>query len=415
MNSDKSDTMSGPNELVGQLLNGRNSGRQGSPESYGNISDDGVRFVVTLAYYASQCAEEGDYPRFRIFIATSAELAQTPDPWQLGRFAEAIPLNDVDDLRRLAPCAASHDYALEVEEQENKIVCTGIRLAHSGEGAISVLSTSLWARHLRPGLMIRVDAPGLLRVSEAQRAWDLRAGGLSDLGSLPVQPTPLWLNPLAERLASKDRLKSHIRKMVLFAWNELLHSSSECGRGGCFVILPKSLLDADAVKNQYEISLKYPIVSMGLGKAISDFVDICKGTPPPSNAESLKEAVNEWLKARYSLLSHVESLAHLSGVDGCTVFDSNLNLVGFGGKILVSSTDHKKQLRDAIANRYLSADIMKKTGTRHLSAFHLCNAHEGVSCYVVSQDGQVTAFWSQGELVEQWKPYPAWVKRSDQY
>jgi len=407
--------LSGPIELLNQLLDGREAARMQTPESYGDISEEGARSLVTLAYFASQSVEEGRYPRFRIFVAPRGGTTQVPDPWQLGRFAVAIPLLDVDDLRRLAPCAASHDYALEVEEHGNHVVCAGIRLAHSGEGATEVLSTSIWARHVRPGLMIRVDAPGELRVSESQRAWDLRAGGLADLGSLPTHPHPRWLDPLAKRLATKPRLETHVNKMVFFAWNELLHSSSEAGRGGCFVILPKAPVDAKSAMSEFEMSLKYPITSMGLGKAVADFVEICKGSPTPAHAEQWKGAVNEWLKARYALLSLVESLARLSGVDGCTVFDSDLNLVGFGGKILMTAMEHKRRLRDAIANKFLSADVMQKTGTRHLSAFHLCEAHEGVCCYVVSQDGHVTAFWSHGKIVERWKPYPAWVKRSDQF
>lgn len=407
--------LKGPSDLLKQLLDGRSVGQKALPDGFGNISDDGVSFLVKLAYFASQSVEEGSYPRFRIFAAPSSNSDGNVDPWQIGRFAEAVPLNEVDDLRRLAPCAATHDFALEVEEQYGKIVCTGIRLAHSGEGTTDVLSISVWARQVRPGLMIRVDAPGQLRVSEAQRAWDLRAGKLADLGSVPTHPMPRWLDPLAKRLASRERLQTHVNKMVFFAWNELLHSSSEAGRGGCFVILPETPLDAGGAKERFDISLKYPTISMGLGQAVADFVDICKGSPAPTRAEELKSAANHWLKARYSLLSHVESLAKLSGVDGCTVFDSNLNLVGFGGKIMASSTGHKRQLRDAVANRYLSADVMKKTGTRHLSAYRLCDTHEGVSCYVVSQDGDVTAFWSKGETVERWKPYPAWVKRSDQY
>lgn len=410
-----SNALNGPNELLEQLLDSRDKDRKESPVTYGAVSDDGVRFLVKLAYYASQSAEEGSYPRFRIFVAPPADSHEKVDPWQIGRFAKAIPLNGVDDLRRLAPCAASHDYALEVEEQDSKIVCTGIRLAHSGEATTNILSISVWARQVRPGLMIRVDAPGQLRVSEAQRAWDLRAGELADLGSVPNHPVPGWLAPLAKQLATKERLQTHVSKMVFFAWNELLHSSSEGGRGGCFVILPVTPLDADATKNRFDISLKYHTTSMGLGQAVADFVDICKGSPTPTEAEQLKSAANDWLKARYSLLSHVESLARLSGVDGCTVFDSDLNLVGFGGKIIVPFESHQRRLRDAVANRFLSVDVMKRTGTRHLSAYRLCDTHEGVSCYVVSQDGDVTAFWSEGEIVERWKPYPAWVKRSDQY
>lgn len=410
-------SLNGPVELIERLLDGRAVDSKQSPNGYGAITDGSLGQLVKLAYFASQSVEEGRYSKFRIYVAP-ASLGFSDDQndsWQLGRFTKPIALREVDDLKRLAPCAGSHDFALEVQEQANELWCVGIRLAHSGEGSAEVLSIAVLARHMRPGLMIRVDGPGALRVSEAQRAWDLRAGGLADLGSLPAHPLPRWLDALAKRLAPKARLETHVSKMVFSAWNELLHFSSEAGRGACFVILPQTPIDAMAIKNEFEISLKYPTTNMGLGSAVADFVNICKGNPTPNDAEQWNSSVNEWLKARYALLSLVESLARFSGVDGCTVFDSNLNLVGFGGKILVSAADHKRRLRDAIANKFLPADVTQKTGTRHLSAFRLCDAHEGVSCYVVSQDGHVTAFWSHGKIVEQWKPYPAWVKRSDQY
>jgi hypothetical protein len=38
-----------------------------------------------------------------------------------------------------------------------------------------------------------------------------------------------------------------------------------------------------------------------------------------------------------------------------------------------------------------------------------------VTCYVVSQDGHVTAFWSDRTTVYRWSPYWPWSKMSDHF
>jgi hypothetical protein len=414
-------TLHGPVELVASLLDGRDAARRDKKGVYGNISDEGLRTLVTLSYFASQSIEEGLYPRFRIYVVPATDApADSEDPWQLVRFARPILLQEVDDLRRLAPCVASHDFALEAHEQFDEggkalLVCVGIRIAHSDEGGSRLFSTSSWARHVRPGLMIRVDGPGELRVSEGGRALDLRAGRLTALGGLPVHPVAGWLEEVASRLAEQDQYERYIWHTLRFAWNELLHLASEQRRGGCFVILPKSELTVEDVESQYGIHLKYPTTDFGLGKAIAEFISSCLGAEVGQDASQFKETANSWLRKRHTLLLHVESLAHLSAVDGCTVFDAALQLVGFGGKIAVLDTQEERQFHDALLDAPLDKDIMKQTGTRHVSAFHLCHTHEGVWCYVVSQDGNVTLFWSDSGTVHRWAPYWPWAKTSDHF
>jgi hypothetical protein len=102
-------------------------------------------------------------------------------------------------------------------------------------------------------------------------------------------------------------------------------------------------------------------------------------------------------------------------VDGCTVLDSDLRLLGFGGKILPRAIEDRRQLRDARAGLALGKEVMYQTGTRHLSAYQVCQACEGVTCFVVSQDGQVTLFWSDAGTVHRWAPYWPWAKRSDHF
>jgi hypothetical protein len=135
---------------------------------------------------------------------------------------------------------------------------------------------------------------------------------------------------------------------------------------------------------------------------------------PDQDAVGFENSANQWLRGRHGLLSQVEGLVGLSGVDGCTVFDADLELIGFGGKIDASDSQGKI-FRDAREGRLLDQDIMTKTGTRHLSAYRLCQAKEGVTCYVVSQDGHVTALWSDRTTVYRWSPYWPWSKMSDHF
>jgi hypothetical protein len=152
---------------------------------------------------------------------------------------------------------------------------------------------------------------------------------------------------------------------------------------------------------------------VGLGRAVADFVHACQASAEVLDKEKLRDTTSRWLRDRYTLLATVASLARLSAVDGCTVFDADLQLLGFGGRIAVAGNSEKKDLFDARENRPLHTDVMLRLGTRHASAYRLCQAHDGISCYVVSQDGQVTAMWSDPETVHRWTPYWPCAKRSD--
>ncbi|MCH8146923.1 MAG: hypothetical protein IH987_02885 [Planctomycetes bacterium] len=415
--SDSTDTLAGPNELLDSFLEPRNAA---DSTTHGAISNEGIRHLVLLAYYASQAVEEGRFPRFRMYVSPADyDRPSSEDSWQLLRFSKPIMLDNVDDLRRLAPCASSHDLVLDIQEQcseegRSRLLCVGVRMAHSGEGEVTVLSSSLWARRMRPGVMIRVDGPGAIRVSEAERAVDLRAGKMNSFGSMPVHPLQTWQDEIASRLAKHTNHERHLQHTVGFAWNELLQDVSSLQRGGCFVVLPKKACDIEDLETQYHIRLKYPTSGPALGESIAAFVALCS---PPAGAPVDGElaAANLWMRQRYALTSMLKSLARASGVDGCTVFDRDLTLLGFGGKIKAPSDDTTKHFKDVRTNLWASREVVRRLGTRHQSAFSLCDHHAGTYCYVVSQDGDATLFWSDHDTTHQWKPYWPWGKRSDQF
>ena len=413
----RSSEFCGPMELVARLLDGRTEARKAAPERYGKISDDGVKRIVMLCYYASQAGEEGRYPTFRVYAAPANVLdSDKSDPWQLLTLTQPLILDDVDDLRRLAPSASSHDFALEICEQGmaegNAVVtCMGIRMAHSGDGGTKVLNSSLWTRSIRPGLMIRVDGPGQLRVSEGGRAFDLRAGHLLDLESLPTHLYQRWQAGLISRLTPEQGKQDVMQSTLHFVWHELLHSTSLNRHGGCYVVLPNAPVSSDNLSSKYGIRIKYHVGDLCLGETIATFVSTClKGEKQP---EAFQVIANEWIWQRYNLLSQIECLTNLSGVDGCTVFDGDLRLLGFGGKIEAKDATLNRPFKDFLTRQELDETVLARTGTRHLSAFRLCNSADEITCYVISQDGHVTLFWSDDSAVWRWSPYRPWTKASD--
>jgi hypothetical protein len=260
--------------------------------------------------------------------------------------------------------------------------------------------------------MIRIDGPGELRVSEGESAWHLRAGKLFDLGGSAVH-LPSWVDLISQRWASDPQIENLLSHALHFAWHEILHAVSEQRCGGCLVVLPKAHLTAMQVAQQYDIHLRSCTDGPCLGKEIAEFVRFCSTTSNLENAGGWKDLVNRWLSEVHKLLSHVDSLAQIAAVDGCTVFNAELQLIGFGGRIEVLHTVQAKRLLDALTNEAFDIDV--GTGTRHLSAIRLCQAHCDVWCYVVSQDGQITALRSDDLCVERWVPYWPWANTSNQF
>jgi hypothetical protein len=198
-----------------------------------------------------------------------------------------------------------------------------------------------------------------------------------------------------------------------FVWHEILHSTSAKRHGGCYVVLPNAPIASDTLLDRYGIGMKYHVGDLCLAETIAAFVSTClKGKKQP---DSFRDLANEWMWKRYNLLSQIECVVSLSGVDGCTLFDGDLRLLGFGGKIEAKDAKEGRPFKDFASRQALDKTVLARTGTRHLSAFRLCDAVDAITCYVISKDGHVTLFWSDGKAVWRWSPYWPWTKTSDHF
>src|SRR5690606_28694988 len=87
----------------------------------GEIPDEHLRWLIKLAYFASQTADEGRYPQFRIFCPAAGSRSAM-DELRIFTFQEPRPLRDVNSLRKLAPLVASRERALLVMNTDQGLV-----------------------------------------------------------------------------------------------------------------------------------------------------------------------------------------------------------------------------------------------------------------------------------------------------
>lgn len=410
------DKLVGSSELADEVISRRAPSGALGRSRFGQISNESVRRLIDLAYFASQVQEEGKYSHFRLHVPAPTNVpADFSDPWTVLSFNPSVPIRTIEDIRKLAPCAGSHDFALQIMENGSysaELECSRVVLSHSGWDAVELFKTSLWAAHFRPGLMIRVDGPGQLRVSESGSTWDLRGGNLiSTWGSMaPIHDSPSWLATVVSNFstgpAGSDE-HAQIEHVIFSTWAELIQKSSEAGRGGCFVILPERRLTPAAL-SKYEIDpINYPVHNTNIGHLLADFVRRSRRDALRSDdAATICQNGKAWLWQRHRIRTTVESLARASGVDGCTVFDADLNLIGFGGKMRAKA---EKPIIDDRAPESGTPNSQVHGGTRHGSAYRLCSANPNVWAYVVSQDGPVTRFRSDHTNVYQLERYYPWV------
>jgi hypothetical protein len=87
-----------------------------------------------------------------------------------------------------------------------------------------------------------------------------------------------------------------------------------------------------------------------------------------------------------------EEIAALTAVDGATILNSNLALVGFGITLPVNREGHVVEALDANAGQLGTFDLGSR-GTRHRAAATYAGQHPGSVVFIASKDGPVTCMF----------------------
>jgi hypothetical protein len=409
----------GPDQLCGVLMKLRRFGK--SPELEGAISEQGVRRLLDVAFQVSLTTEEGRHPRFRVFVGSrGGEGMGTPLP--VVRFDPPLPFND-HLLRRLAPSVGSRGHALRVVEEGKRLFADSVIGVMDSTDSVATGSHELSTGLGFPGLMVRVDGPGILRATELEQ-WELRAGRIQKVRHYAiVSIVRKWFEELAGTFLEQTSAMS-IADMAEQAdrgdaasifdavWSFVLSTTIGVQHGGAFVVLPVDVSRAP-------VHVTYPAERLDLMRAALSFWEACYDPDAVGNGADVRSRAQAWEAARRRMFSAARALADLANVDGCVTLDRRLRLYGFGGEIRVNESD-------VAGFRVFAADPetlaeqepieIERFGTRHRSATRLCAAVPGTLAFVISQDGDLRVFYGLPERrVCMWRNLGAWMSASERW
>jgi hypothetical protein len=408
----------GPLDLARVIVDFRrwtaDTGPGGAPEPpRARVSDDGLAKLLKLAYYASFEPDEGRYLRLRLFAPDAPPAGR---PRAVVRFATPLPLKGTEEIRRLGPALGSHAYAAEVDERDGRLFCDGIVAVDDGGADSPVGDPGTAASAGCRGLMVRVEGPGELRVSEGMAdTYELRGGRIRR-----VQPFHLarmvddWLRGLGAALAARCSPgdgadpAAGVHPLLRSAWSHVLMAAAALRHGGLFVVL--------AGPACADIDVKFRVSDIRLGDEVVAFWDACARARRTTDGPGFADAAREWSRHKHRLFSAARALGHLSAVDGCVVLDRELNLLGFGGEIRVDNARLQQASRVFAhyrTRRPRPEEELRRFGTRHNSAYRLCKAHAGTLAFVLSQDGALRVFASDAGHVYLPEPLSPAVNPAD--
>jgi hypothetical protein len=205
------------------------------------ISDEGVKELIELVYYASLMPEEGRFMHFKLVCQDDRTV------FMVSRF-EPVLLDGGDKLRRLAPACTRPDCALLVSEREKQLWCTGV-VNIGGMGYGTMLGTPGIAS-VGSGLSFRIDVfgPGHIRTKEGLFAsLDMKAGKIRRLSSYDVRNATERLKKAVQEWIKTEVLPSIGDQFsqvtagagpFLLILSKMLRTAADARHGGAFIFLP---------------------------------------------------------------------------------------------------------------------------------------------------------------------------------
>lgn len=392
-----------------------------------------LEHVISICYQASLLREEGRPVRFRvIFLAPDRFPPDLGPPAGLHRLLfRDKPQFTGRELRKLSPSVDFYDSLIGVWHDEDGgltiwgIVHSGMRWTQSLYGGGKELQP------LPASLVINVTDPGRITVCNGSiEIATLNAGEIVS-PSMAVFDS-MWVRSLFVSFADEElalHTESRIRAEKSWAaldpeFFEIIKKQAFMriiGRvrsnrhGGTLIFIPDDLKEEFLAENPY-IKLKYRFVDeepcrrfrtliVKMADALTEFYS------SPEDPEKVvgwaqyltsKNKALSWLDE--SVFEWAHMVAGMTQVDGAVVITERLELVGFGAQIsgrLERVHEIAKALDpEGVGIRKEQTDSV---GTRHNSAYSLCNSLHEVVAVVSSQDGTAQLVkWNDG-IVTIWE------------
>jgi hypothetical protein len=377
--------------------------------------------ILSTCYQASLLTEEHRPVTFRLILgAPECFPVDHGPPTGLHRLMFTEPRGfTAHELRRLSPAASFHRSLIGLDQTDDQTLnIWGV--LHSGPRWLRALQGGRGsAPAMPPALVVNVSGAGHIEVCQGTQT----IGQLSDgrvFGPSMNVFNSKWLAQQFEGVRA-DLMRAHKerRSKASTVWADLdpelikfigqhmikriFTSIRSFQHGGTVVIVPTDVGHTLLEKNPY-ISLKYKFAdSEPRARYRTLMMNLMDGLAEYGGRQGPKDEVGVLSWADYetiteSTLANLDEavfevshlIAHLSSVDGCVLMTKKFELLGFGGEIFCESAEVKEVARAVdLEGSEVVLERVEGVGTRHRSAYRLCNALKGALAFVVSQDGSV--------------------------
>jgi hypothetical protein len=329
-------------------------------------SREQVQILIETAFWTSIEREEGRSLKFNVSYASGYIPAitiplETPKPY------------NVDTLIKTAPIASSSEQSIIVNP--------------SGNGELFILGLGVIRNRLLgiTPFTIKVMGPGNLVVEFLSLNFAHISGQRVSFIEQPLlmQKAPFWdvFAPATEK--KLDIEFSEIQKQTI---SNVLSEMRSMGHGGALIIVPGGWEIPEDVKCDNLVTDKS---ATGQGLVFENALELASAKE--------KNEFTDVMSHTTTLKIMEKALANLTSVDGAVIINENLKIIGYGAKlhsegslrIVKTSSLEVEGTEEELEN------ISELGGTRHQSMAHFIMAHPEATGFVVSQDGNVTAFKCQ--------------------
>ncbi|NUO50970.1 MAG: hypothetical protein HOV80_19115 [Polyangiaceae bacterium] len=386
----------------------------------GATTDDALLTeVVAVAYHASFLRDEDRPVLFRLIFTGPGKMPAndtSTEGLHVLKFASPRPF-DEQEIRRLSQGAPYDRALIGVCKHEDTLVIWGI--VHTGTRWLQSASGARAPDHALPDcVVLRVARPGHVALSwgEAPVA-ELRQGDLGDSRVdvfasdwLPARFADVRAE-IADIVARDAKLAESVDlEVIRLIGQQLIRRTIAMIRaahhGGTLLVVPPEC--ATSMVDERFVRLKYPFADKPARSRYRQLLMPMLREIAPLSLPGQKAGPSEYFRALSTsartsddaMFELAQFIASLAAVDGAVVLSKRFEIMGFGGEIAgdLTTVPVVRRSLDLEGTRF-EEEVVDRVGTRHRSAYRLCNRFHTALAVVVSQDGSVRFItWHQGAV-----------------
>jgi hypothetical protein len=389
--------------------------------------------LLSTCYQASLQREEDRPVRFRLMLRQPESFCdEEGPPVGLHRlvFTNPRPLNE-HEIRRLSPATTFYRSLLGVGWDTTHETLQIWGQIHSGPNWIQAIDGGRRIfQPLPPALVVSVLGPGRITVSKGSvTVGKLWSGKITSPGTEIADAA--WIqDTFADSDAELNRLHVEARRQTTRPWatvdpgfarlvvhrvfRQIISSIRNGRHGGTLILVPPELASEICSTNPF-LFIKYAFTDERARWRLQDVVvrvmnslaQVYGTSDDPARTVGWLEYVASVdliiARGEEALIEAAHFVADLTAVDGAVILTKNYELLGFGGEIsgALQAVSTVARALDADATR-TQCETTERYGTRHRSAYRLCNALPEAIAIVISQDGGVRSIKCKDGQVTCW-------------